>query len=43
LRVGPPTPQPIATRDFTLSRAMEPYDVFGAAAINKATKVTIAA
>jgi alcohol dehydrogenase len=36
-------PRPLATHGFTLDRAMEAYDVFGAAATNKAIKVTIAA
>jgi len=35
-------PRPFATHSFTLDRAMEAYDVFGAAAKNKAIKVTIA-
>jgi alcohol dehydrogenase len=36
-------PRPLATHNFTLDRAMEAYDVFGRAAVNKAIKVTIAA
>ena len=36
-------PRALATHSFALDRAMEAYDVFGAAATNKAIKVTIAA
>ncbi len=42
LQRGKLDPRPFATHSFTLDRAVEAYDVFGAAAKNKAIKVTIA-
>lgn len=36
-------PRPLITHGSTRDRAMEAYDVFGAAATNKTIKVTIAA
>jgi alcohol dehydrogenase len=43
IRRGKLQPRALATHAFTLERAMEAYDVFGAAATNKAIKVTMAA